>query len=621
MNTRSTLTIWPRSIATRSACQVDLALWRHRGIEERPGLMATPALTEEAAAPRARLFGRITLDRENLIMLAVGLLVAYITVVPLAVMIWFSIRTNGPAEVGGTFTLNNYIEAYLNPTTYLLLGNTFLFAGGSTILGMVLGVGFAWIVERTNVPGRTLAYVMVPLSAATPGVLFGIAWVLLLSPRIGVYNLPFTQWLGWETAPFQPYSLLGMIVVESMRISATVFLMVIGLFRSMDPSLEEAASSAGVGTFQTLRRVTLPILLPGMLAVLIYISTSLMGAFEIPAILGMPEGIYVFSTRIWVATHKLPRDYGLAGSLAMLFTAIGIIGILVYHRVLRVQQRFATVTGKAFRPRVLNLGRWKYLGTFAILFYFTFAILGPMLILVWASLQPFYQIPSGAALANVSLDAYKRLFTLSWMVDAVKNTLLLVLIVPTVTMGLSAFLSWMVVRSKAPGRKILDTLAFLPHTMPSIVIGLALMWLYLSFDVIPIYGTIWIINLAMITQFLAFGSRTTNAAMYQLHKDLEEAGAVGGASWFDVFRKITIPLLVPSLVSGWIWVAIHAVRELTAAVMLGTPQTRVLSVLIWNFWETGDVAMTAAAGILLSLFVASLLLIGRIVSQRSVRQT
>src|SRR4051812_35187055 len=150
--------------------------------------MATP-IVSEGASPRIKPgFGRLALDRENLIMLAVGLLVAYITVIPLAVMIWFSIRTTGPAEVGGTFTLNNYIEAYLNPTTYQLLGNTFLFAGGSTILGMALGVGFAWIVERTNVPGRTLAYVMVPLTAATPGVLYGIAWVLLLSPRIGLYN-------------------------------------------------------------------------------------------------------------------------------------------------------------------------------------------------------------------------------------------------------------------------------------------------------------------------------------------------------------------------------------------------------------------------------------------------
>ena len=435
---------------------------------------------------------------------------------------------------------------------------------------------------------------MVPLTAATPGVLFAISWILLLSPRIGLYNLPFTQGLGWETAPFQPYNLIGMIVVEGIRIIPTVFLMVIGLFRSMDPALEEAAASTGAGTWTTLRKVTLPMMLPGILAVLIFICTGLMGAFEIPALLGMSDGIYVFSTRIWVATHKMPRDYGLAGSLSTVFAITAIVGILLYHRVLRVQQRFATVTGKAFRPRVINLGRLRYVGVAAIIFYFVFVVLMPALILIWASLQPFYQVPSAQSLRQVSLDAYSRLFSMPWFPDALRNTLILLLVVPTATMALSVVVSWIVVRTGTRGRKLLDSLVFLPHTMPSIVIGLSFLWMYLALDFIPIYGTIWLISLAMLTSFLAFGTRTTNAAMYQLHRDLEEAGYVTGASWNTVFRKITIPLLLPTLVGAWVWVAIHAVRELTVALMLASPQSRIVSVLIWNFWETGDIAMTAA---------------------------
>lgn len=552
---------------------------------------------------------------------AVVALVAYLTVVPLAVMVWFSLRTNGPGEAGGTFTLQKYADAYLNPTTYLLFGNTAIFVAGSTLLGMTLGIGFAWLVERTNVPFRNFAYVVVPLTAATPGVLFAISWILLLSPRIGLYNIPFTGWLRWETAPFQPYNLVGMIVVEGIRIIPTVFLMVIGLFRSMDPALEEAASATGAGTLKTLQKVTMPMLLPGTLAVLVYISTGLMGAFEIPALLGMSEGIYVFSTRIWVATHKMPRDYGLAGSLSTIFALLAIVGIIAYHRILRIQQRFATVTGKGFRPRRLDLGRFRYLGAAAIIVYFLFVVLIPALILVWASLQPFYQVPSAQSLAQVSLDAYWRLFSMPWITDALRNTMILLLVVPTGVMVLSAIVSWIVVRTRAPGRKLLDSLVFLPHTMPSIIIGLSFLWLYLMLDFIPIYGTIWIITLAMMTSYLAFGTRTTNGAMYQLHQELEEAGSVTGASWFTVFRKITIPLLIPTLVGGWVWVAIHAVRDLTIALMLASPQSRIISVLIWNFWETGDIGMTAATGVLLIIFIALILLVGRLVSVRVFKET
>jgi iron(III) transport system permease protein len=405
-----------------------------------------------------------------------------------------------------------------------------------------------------------------------------------------------------------------MIVIEGIRIIPTVFLMVIGLFRTMDPALEEAAASTGAGTWTTLRKVTLPMMLPGILAVLIYMCTGLMGAFEIPALLGMQDGVYVFSTRIYVATHKMPRDYGLAGSLSTVFAITAIIGILLYHRMLRVQQRFATVTGKAFRPRVMDLGRLRYVGATAIILYFVFIVLIPGLILIWASLQPFYQVPSPQALRQVSLDAYWRLFSMPWLPDALRNTGILLLVVPTAVMGLSAVVSWIVVRTGMRGRKLLDSLVFLPHTMPSIVIGLSFLWMYLVLDFIPIYGTIWLISLAMLTSFLAFGTRTTNAAMYQLHQDLEEAGSVTGASWFTVFRKITLPLLVPTLIGGWVWVAIHAVRELTVALMLASPQSRIVSVLIWNFWETGDTGMTAATGVLLILFIASILTAGRLIS-------
>jgi iron(III) transport system permease protein len=560
------------------------------------------------------------LNWRSIVLGAVVALVAYLVLVPMVLMVAVSFRVPGITVFGSAFTLNNYARALLDSTARGLLLNTALYTAGSALIGAALGVGFAWIVERTNVPLRHFGYAIVPLNAAIPGVLFAIAWVLLLSPRIGVYNLLFIRGLGWKAGPFNPYTLPAMTVVEGFRVTSIVFLLMIGLFRGMDPSLEEAAATSRAGTWRTLRRVTLPLMLPGILGVLLFTTTGLIGTFEVPGILGMPGGVYVFSTRIWLASSRVPRDFGIAGSLSVVVICLAIAGILLYHRVLRSQRRFATVTGKAYRPRVMDLGRWRYAGTAEILFYFVFIIVMPMLVLVWASLQRFYQAPSIEGLQRLTTQAYADLFSESGVLGALGNTAILLAVVPLATMLLSAVLSWMIVRSQARGRKLLDVLAFLPQTMPSIAIGLAFSWVYLIFSFIPIYGTIWIIALGFITFYLAFGTRTMNAAMFQIHQELEEAGAMSGADWFRTFRRITLPLLLPSLVGGWLWIAMQSVRELSMALMLYSPNSRILSVLIWDVWENGHVPEVAALGVLLTLFVAAMLLAGRLVSARTARE-
>src|SRR5680860_170284 len=553
----------------------------------------------------------VRLPRQSLFFIAVVAVVVFLVLVPLVVMIYYSLRTAGPAEATATFTLANYARAYLNPATYRLLGNTVLFSAGSLALGTAIGTGFAWLVERTNVPLRGLAYVLVPLSGATPGVLFAISWVLILSPRIGLLNLPFVRGLGWETGPINPFTLTGMIFVEGIRVSSSVFLMMVGLFRSMDSSLEEAATMSGAGTATVLRRVTLPMMAPGLFGVVIFTATYLIGSFEVPAIMGLPGGIEVFSTRVFLATRRTPRDYGMAGSLSTLFVIFGLVGILLYHRALRKQERFATVTGKGYRPGIVDLGRKKALRTAAILLYAAVAIGLPLFILVWASFTPFYQPPSLAALGSLSIRSYTTLLELPYMFSAVKNTVALLIIVPTATMVLSTVVSWIVVRTSVKGRKSLDFLAFVPHAMPSIVIGLAFMLFFLTFTAIPIYGTVWVIALGLITSYIAFGSRTMNGAMFQLHHELEEAAHVHGASLFTAFRRVVVPLLIPSVIGGWIWIAMHSVRELSIALMLSSASSRPVSVLIWDFWQVGEVPRTAAMGVLLTGFVVLLLVLGR----------
>lgn len=573
-------------------------------------------------AVRRALPGRFaTVEPQYVILVGgLGLILALLVIAPLVILLFYSLWSVGPADPGGSFTLENYRKTFLSSTTYELLFNTAAFGLGSVAIGLVFGVTLAWIVERTNAPLRNFAFVVAIITAGIPPILYAMTWVFLLNPRTGVFNIPFTQWMGWREGIFDPHTLGTLIVVESFRLTPTIFLMTVGLFRSMDPALEEAASASGANTFTTMRRVTLPVMLPGLLGVTIFVGTATIGIFEIPAILGMPEGIHVFATRIYLATSQVPRDYGLATSLGTIAAAIGIVGIFYYHRVTRIQQKFATITGKGYRPRRIDLGGFRKWAGAAIIGYFFLMVVLPAVVLIYASTQPFFRPPSIMAFQSANLDAYRLIFKQEAFWIGLKNSLILIAVVPASTILLSAIVSWIVVRSKARGRGLLDTLAFVPFTAPSIVFGLAFLLIAFWVDWIPIYGTIWLIALVHLARFLAYGTRATNGAMFQLHKELEEAGSVSGVGWLTVFRRITLRLLVPSLVAGWLWVAIHSGRELSMALLLTTRDNQILSIVTWGAWENGRIDEATAFGVVLMALMTTIVIVARFVTLRLTRE-
>ena len=549
-----------------------------------------------------------------------GLILALLVLAPLAILLFYSLWSVGPADPDGSFTLENYRKTFLARSTYELLRNTAIFGLGSVALGLVFGVTLAWVVERTNAPLRNFAFVVAIITAGMPPILYAMTWVFLLNPRTGVFNIPFTQWMGWREGIFDPHTLGTLVVVEAFRLTPTIFLMVVGLFRSMDPALEEAAATSGAGTLTTMRKVTFPVMLPGLLGVTIFVGTATIGIFEIPAILGMPEGIHVFATRIYLATSQVPRDYGLATSLGTVAAAVGIVGIYYYHRVTRIQQRFATITGKGYRPRRIDLGKYRKWAGAGIIFYFVLMVVLPTVVLLYASTQPFFRPPSIEAFQKASLEGYRIVFGQEAFWIGLRNSLLLIATVPLATMLISAIVSWIVVRSKAPGRGVLDTLAFVPFTAPSIVFGLAFFLMALWVDWIPLYGTIWLIALVHVARFLAYGTRATNGAMFQLHKELEEAGSTSGAGWLTVFRKVTLRLLVPSLVAGWLWVAIHSGRELSMALLLTTRDSQILSIVAWSAWENGRIDEATALGVVLMVLMTTIVVVARFVTLRLTRE-
>jgi iron(III) transport system permease protein len=552
---------------------------------------------------------------------AIFLLVLLLVSVPLFFLIVGSFST---ARLPGDFAFStmgfeNYRKIYSDPGTLDIFANTIVYVSGSVVIGITLAVTLAWLVERTNMPGKIWIYAGVPMTLAVPGMLQAMAWVLLLSPRIGFVNKSLQNLFELSEAPINIYSLGGMVFIEGLRLVPTAFLMLVPLMRGMDPSLEEAAAVSGARPFSTARKITLRLLAPGLVAVMIYQAMTALEVFEIPGILGLPAGIYVFSTKIYAVVRSatfLPV-YGQANAFAMIYLFIALFTTYFYTRMISRVERYTIITGKGYRPRLLDLGRWRHAAFGLVVFYLFFAIALPFLVFLYTSFLGFLQAPSAQAFATLTLKNYRFLAEYGEVGSALQNTLMMVLITATATVVLSFFVSLVVVRSKFWGRQLLDQLAFLPHAIPGIVMGIAFFWVFLKIDFLPIYGTIWAMAIGFTAGFLSYGTRSMNAALLQVHKELEEAAYVSGARPWRTLWRVFLPLMIPSFVGVWIWVILHAVRIAGLPLMLYEgPQNQVLSILIWNMWDEGYVPAVAAIGTLLMLALLLLTLAVRYIGFR-----
>lgn len=556
---------------------------------------------------RVRALGRI--EPATLLLIVASAVVLYLVMVPLVMLLWTSLKTT-PVGVPGPLTLQNFVKAYADPALFRLVANSFLYAIGVCAISFTFGFTSAWLVERTNTPGRNLAFTLIYVQLFIPGILSSIAYIMLLSPKIGLINLIAMKTLGLTQPPLNIYSLYAMIFVGGIMAADTMFLLLSGALRSMDPALEEAATTSGAGTIRTMRTVTLRLMLPAVVASMIYIFVRAIESFEIPAVIGLPAGILVFSSKIYVASSRFPADYGLASALGIGLLAITVVGLLLYQRVIKRAEKYVTVTGKGYRPRVIDLGPWKYLGTAFLFTYLLFAVILPILVLFWASLLPFYQVPSLKALSLVSLKSYISTINYPSIQLAARNTFTLAVLGGVISMFLAAVVSWIVIRSRVVGRRILDTLAFSPLAMPGLVVGLAIMFVYLTIP-IPIYGTIWILLVVFVTKGLPFATRNTNTAFLQIHRELEDASRISGASWWQTFSRILVPLTIPAFIAGFLFVFVHIVKELSAAILLYSPKSLVLSVIVWEMWNAGTISDVASLAIMLIVLIGVVTYLGR----------
>jgi iron(III) transport system permease protein len=557
------------------------------------------------ALPRTERTGFPLLRDPALLVPLVGTgVLIYLAVLPLFMLLKGSFEMEvAPREF--VLTLQNYQKAYASEYTYSTFVNSLIFAAGSAALTLMLGTILAWLTERTNTPIRSLFVPIAVVPLILPGVLESIAWIFLLSPKFGYLNVALMYLFGLQSPPFNVFSLPGMIWVHSVGQVPLAFLMMVAAFKSMDPSLEESAMMSGANTGQTLRRVTLRLLMPTTASVLLILFVRTLESFETPALIGIPARIYVYTSEIYLAFNEYPPDYGRGAALAVGLLLLSALGVWLYTRSTRESKKFQTVTGKAFRPRQFDLGPWKWLGFSFLMVYFVFVVLLPFLVLFWASFLPFFATPSWDAVQKLSLDNYRYLAGFRPFWDAMKNSIILATLTATVAMMLTSLIAWIVYKSRLPGSWLLDFLAFIPITVPGIVMGMALILLYVAFP-LPIYGTIWLLLIAYVTRYIPYGMRSASGSILQIHSELEEAASTSGASWWETFKRVTLPLLRPGIAAGWIYICIVSFREFSTSVLLATGESRVLSILLFTMFEQGQVTIVAAIGILMIIVLLAI---------------
>ena len=542
---------------------------------------------------------------------------AYQVIVPFAMIIWTSLKQARPGEadfLSVSFTLANYARAFGSAAFWRIGVSSLSFAFAATLLASVIGAFMAWALTRANTPLAGFMGALLIGRIVIPGILVAISWILVASPNIGLANQLSLRLFGLRN-PVNIYTFSGMVFVQALELVPLVYLLLGAAFRAMDPRLEEASAMTGAGNLRTLARISLPLALPALAAALLLVFLTTIESFEVPLLMGTRAGIRVFTTEIFYDTARTPIDWGLASTYAMALSAVAICLLLVYFRLIRHGERYQTITGKDFRPRRIDLGRWRY-ATCAVALLFVFLITGvPFLMMLYASLLPFYQAPSEAAFASMTVANYWTLFHSTKTVAPMINSTILGPATATVVVLVVALISYFVQKTRLPGRRVLDLLGFAPIAIPSVVLGATFFWFYLLVP-LPLTGTLTIIGLAYLTKYMPAALRFVSASMLQVHSELDEAAQVAGVSWGRNFFKVMLPLLKPGLLAAWFWVMVHAYRELTIALMLARSQNRTAAVVIFDLWEEGSFLLLGAFAVVMFIVLIALGAIARAISAR-----
>jgi iron(III) transport system permease protein len=565
------------------------------------------ATTAELVRPRPQAARRrIRINSSFVAMTGVTALVAFLVLFPLGMLLYGSFWTTRPG-FPGAFTLDNYIKAYTNAETYQLLLTTVLLIGAKTILAVILATALAWIVTRTDTPFRGTLEVLATLPFFVPGLLEAIAWIMLLSPNTGTINVWLRGLFGLEGAPFNVYSLGGMIWVMSLGSTSFIFLLVVNALRNMDASLEESARASGAGAIRTALTVSLPLVAPIILSAGMLSFIRAMDSFEVPVLLGLPAKVFVFSNRIYAAVqYDYPVNYGLATALGVSFFVLMIALIWLQNKYLHGKD-FSIVTGKGYKPRVVRLGRFKYVTLAFCILYFVVATALPLSQVVIGSFLKVFSLPRWDLF---TFDNYLAILSDLTLWRGLINTFVVCSAAAAVTVLLCTMVAYINTRTQFVGRKALDSISWLPWAIPGIVAGLGMLWAYITLP-LPLYGTLVLLVIVLLTTGLPLGTRLMSGVMVQLGRELEESSRVHGASWQYTFTHVVAPLLRPALAGAFLLLFVGFSRAVSATILFVGPGTELLAVTLFSYSQAGRFQIVSALAIVLMVINVTALVVAR----------
>jgi iron(III) transport system permease protein len=554
-------------------------------------------------------------------------ILAFLVIYPLLTLLFGALTDTNPVIEGlalSHLSIANFITVLRNPNVGEALFNTLVACGGGTLIAVTIGLSFSWIVVRTNTPFKGLIAAAGILPLFAPPLVAGVAWSILGSPKTGLINtLLKSAHLGWHV---DFYSLTGLVVVFGIYYAPYVYMFTASALRNMDPSLEEAAEIAGASAFSTLFTVTLPLIMPAIISGMLLSFIVMLGIYGIPAVLGAPTKLSVLTTYIFKLTSWSPPLYNTAAAVAIILMMVTGLLVVLQQRVLSGRS-YTTVAGKAFRPRSLDLGGWRWLTFGAGVLYLLAVVVLPMLALMVAAFRKFMFIRDAASLFDLSqysLMHFHSIFDNPLTLNSIYNAVEVGVITALCGGTLAFAIGYTVHRTEVAGRRWLDLVSTLPVAIPGLVIGVAYLWAWIG---IPggLYGTIWILALAFIARFMPDTVKALSTSFLQIHRELEEAAWVCGRDRLGTIRTIMLPLASPGVIAAMTLLFVLSIRELGSSLFLYTSNTMVMSVLLLDYYEGGNLGKTAAFSlvqtVLLGVLIGGANWLSRGAAQGSVART
>jgi iron(III) transport system permease protein len=537
---------------------------------------------------------RLALRQGSLFPLCASTVAGVVIITPVLVVMWRSF-TSGKLGFTVGLNVNNYLRVFADKDIWPMLSNSLVYAGGSALLGTGLGALLAWIVARTNTPGKGLVELMPLYPLLMPPIMKNIAWILLLAPKSGILNGMLDQFLGITYPVFNAFSMAGMIWTFGIACVPLGYLFLLPVFLSFDPSLEESAYIAGSRPVHTMLKITFPLALPAFISAFVLNFLRALRSFETPVLQGTPGNIKVFVSRVY-DSMALEFNTGLATAYSVVLVILSVITLYFYVRATRFSERYATITGKGYRVRVIDIGPWRYVTFAAVCLYFLVGIAIPFVVLIVVSIIPYFDYETFMNFpAYMGLNNYRTVLRHSSFINGLRNSVLLSVVIALVTVFAAIVMAFTIHRTRAFGTKIFEFIGTLPLAFPPLVLSVGLVIIFIG---TPLYNSLWALGLGLFVASFPYAFRNASGAIVNIHKELDEAAWVHGAKWRHVFFKVTLPILKPAVGGALFYIFIEAIRNVDVAVLLTAPGLEYGPVTLFEYFRVGQWAEAAAGGVI-----------------------